>query len=167
MSLLISKKKFNMENTLESLKTTIKFRNTSNNPDPEYAYLMDSGFDIRANITHPVTLVPMERRLIKTGLHIEIPEMYELQVRPRSGLALKHGITVLNTPGTVDSGYINEIGVILVNLSNETYVIKHGDRIAQAVFVPVIKSIFFDFEKVDSLKETDRNMSGFGSTGAN
>lgn len=143
----------------------IYFKNTSNNEDPIYQHKDDSGFDLRANITEPITLNSLERRLIPTGLYFELPQNTELQVRPRSGMALKHGITVLNTPGTVDSNYRGEVGIIIVNLSNEPYTIKSGDRIAQAVIMNVINPNFSKLVNKDNLTETERGSSGFGSTG--
>ena len=143
----------------------IYFKNTSNNEDPIYQHKDDSGFDLRANITEPITLNSLERRLIPTGLYFELPQNTELQVRPRSGMALKHGITVLNTPGTVDSNYRGEVGIIIVNLSNEPYTINSGDRIAQAVIMNVINPNFSKLVNKDNLTETERGSSGFGSTG--
>ena len=118
--------------------------------------------DLRANITEPITLLPLERAIVKTGLFIELPIGYEAQVRPRSGLAAKNGITVLNTPGTIDADYRGEIGVILVNLSNETFVIQNGERIAQLV---IAKHERAEWVAVNELSETSRGAGGFGSTG--
>jgi len=147
-------------------KIKLKFENTSNNPDPEYAKSSDSGFDLRAFIENPITLNPFERATIPTGLFFEIPEGYEIQIRPRSGLASKNGVTVLNTPGTIDSGYRGEVKVILINLGNETFTIQNGDRIAQAVFTNVANSILTELTKIDKVsKDTDRGSDGFGSTG--
>lgn len=143
----------------------IKFTNSSNNPDPEYAKVGDSGFDLRAYLTEPITLKPLERALIPTGIKVQLPPSTELQVRPRSGMALKHGISVLNTPGTVDEGYRGEIGVIAVNLSNEEYTIQPGERIAQAVVMYVIGQSISKLTKTDILDETERGESGFGSSG--
>ena len=138
--------------------------NKSNNELPKYATIGSSGMDIRANIGEPIILKPFERRLIPTGIYVDLPEGYEIQVRPRSGLALKYGITVLNTPGTVDSGYRNEIGVILVNLSPNPFTIYHGDRIAQLVLARVER--ITEFQEVDSFEgETSRNLDGYGSSG--
>jgi dUTP pyrophosphatase len=117
---------------------------------------------LRANIEAPITLHPMERRLVPTGLHIALPDGYEAQVRPRSGLALKHGITVLNTPGTVDADYRGEIMVLLVNFSNEDFVVKDGERIAQMVIAQYAKATF---ESVEVLDETERGEGGYGHTG--
>ena len=125
--------------TPNNLKIATKFTNNSNNPDPEYAKVGDSGFDLRAFLDAPITLSTLERTLIPTGLRFELPPNTELQVRPRSGMALKHGISVLNTPGTVDEGYRGEIGIIAVNLSNDPYTIEPGDRIAQGIIMNVME----------------------------
>lgn len=129
---------------------------------PTYATAQSAGMDLRANIDSPVTLKPMERRLVPTGLHIALPECYEAQVRPRSGLALKHGITVLNTPGTVDADYRGEIMVLLINFSNEEFVINAGERIAQMV---IARHEQAQFEEVEVLDETERGAGGYGHTG--
>lgn len=136
--------------------------NKSNNPIPEYAHLGDSGLDIKANIDKNIELKPLERTLIPTGIYLGIPEGYEVQVRPRSGMALKRGLTVLNTPGTIDSNYRGEVGVILVNLSNETQIIEPGEKIAQLVLMKVEKA---KLNVVMSLDETDRGAGGYGSSG--
>jgi dUTP pyrophosphatase len=153
--------------TTDSLVTPIdiKFINKSDLPDPVHQHVEDSGFDLRADIKEDVSLKPLERKLIPTGLFFEIHDEYELQVRPRSGLAIKHGITVLNTPGTVDSNYRGEVKVILVNLSNEKYTIKRGDRIAQGVVAYVLKSKWSKLKKVINLSPSTRGEGGFGSTG--
>ena len=148
-------------------QTTTKFINNSNNPDPTYAKEGDSGFDLRAFIDEPVTLKPLERKLIPTGLKFELSPNTELQVRPRSGMALKHGISVLNTPGTVDEGYRGDVGIIAVNLSDEDYTIQPGERIAQAVIMNVIGHRVSNLEKVDTLTETERGDTGYGSSGKN
>ncbi|HEY5461959.1 MAG TPA: dUTP diphosphatase [Hanamia sp.] len=140
----------------------IKIVNTSENQIPEYATIGSSGLDLRANLEIPVTLKPMERKMIPTGLFLEIPEGYEVQVRPRSGLALKHGITCLNSPGTVDSDYRGEIKIILINLSLEEHIISHGDRIAQMVVSKVEKAIL---QPVPELASSLRGERGFGHTG--
>ena len=140
----------------------IKIVNNSNNPLPEYATEQSAGLDLRANLTTDVTLQPLERRLIPTGLRIALPKGYEAQVRPRSGLALKHGITLLNTPGTIDADSRGEIGVIMVNLSNEPFKITHGDRIAQLV---IARFEHAEWNAVESLDETSRGEGGFGHTG--
>ena len=140
----------------------IKIVNTSDNQLPEYATPGSSGLDLRANLSEPVTLRPLERRMVPTGLFLEIPEGYEVQVRPRSGLAFKHGITCLNTPGTVDSDYRGEIKIILINLSAEDHVINHGDRIAQMVVCKVEKALL---QPVLQLETTSRGEGGFGHTG--
>ena len=135
----------------------------SDNPDPEYHYLTDSGFDLRAN--KPVMLQPLERALIPTGLYLDLPPRTELQVRTKSGLAIKRGLMVLNSPGTVDGGYTGEIQVILINLSQENQEINVGDKIAQAVLSPVYQGGEVRLKKVDKLRQKDRNANGFGSTG--
>jgi len=130
---------------------------------PQYAKLGDSGMDVRANISEPITLKPFERRLFPTGIYVEIPEGYEIQVRSRSGLALKKGLIVLNAPGTIDSGYRNEIGVILWNASMEEQEINPGDRIAQLVLAKVEKINWNLKDSVDT--NTDRGLGGYGSSG--
>lgn len=140
----------------------IKVVNKGKQPLPTYATPQSAGMDLRANIDSPVTLKPMERRLVPTGLHIALPEGYEAQVRPRSGLALKHGITVLNTPGTVDADYRGEIMVLLINFSNEEFVINAGERIAQMV---IARHEQAQFEEVEVLDETERGAGGYGHTG--
>lgn len=140
----------------------IKIINKSSNPLPAYTTAGSSGMDLRANLDKPTTLQPFERGLIPTGLFIELPEGYEAQIRPRSGLAIKQGITCLNTPGTIDSDYRGEIKIILINLSQEEQVIQHGDRIAQMVFQRVEKGIWIETEQ---LELTSRNAGGFGHTG--
>ena len=140
----------------------IKIINQSANPLPAYATAGSSGMDIRANLETPQTLQPFERGLIATGLFIELPEGYEAQIRPRSGLAIKQGITCLNTPGTIDADYRGEIKVILINLSQEEQVIHHGDRIAQMVFQKVEKGSWIETAQ---LEITQRNAGGFGHTG--
>ena len=136
--------------------------NKSNNALQSYETSASAGLDIRAFIEEKLTLSPGERKLIKTGLFLEIPEGYEAQVRPRSGLALKNGITVLNSPGTIDADYRGEIGVILINHSSENFEINSGDRIAQLVFAKVEQAVWYETE---SLNETERGQGGFGSTG--
>ncbi|MEO8823312.1 MAG: dUTP diphosphatase [Ginsengibacter sp.] len=140
----------------------IKIVNTSDNPIPEYATEGSAGLDLRAWLPEPIILQPMERRMIPTGLFLEIPESYEVQVRPRSGMAIKHGITCLNSPGTVDSDYRGEIKIILINLSSESHTIHSGDRIAQMVVAKVEKAIL---ETVGQLQSTTRGEGGFGHTG--
>lgn len=148
---------------MDNLKTiVVNCVNTSNNEIPKYAHLGDAGMDIRAYLDAPKTLRPMERALIPTGLFLELPDGYEAQVRPRSGLALKHGITVLNTPGTIDSKYRGEVGVILMNLSDVPFTIYPGDRIAQMVFNKFEKVILF---QVDKLDDTNDRGGGFGHSG--
>lgn len=129
---------------------------------PEYQTSGSAGADLHAYLAEPVTLKPMERRLIPTGLFVELPAGYELQVRPRSGLALKHGVTVLNTPGTVDSDYRGELCVLLINFGSEPFTVQNGDRIAQAV---VAQAVQVSFVQTDALSETGRGVNGYGSTG--
>lgn len=140
----------------------VKVVNIGRQPLPEYATSQSAGLDLRANIESPITLKPLERRLIPTGLRIALPEGYEAQVRPRSGLALKHGITVLNTPGTIDADYRGELMVLLVNLSNEDFVINEGERIAQMI---IAKYETVAWEPVEVLDETERGEGGYGHTG--
>ena len=140
----------------------IEVVNKGHQPLPQYATPQSAGMDLRANLEAPVTLKPLERRLIPTGLHIALPVGYEAQVRPRSGLALKKGITVLNTPGTIDADYRGEIGVILINLSQEDFVIEDGERVAQMV---IARHEQGEFIPVEVLNETERGEGGFGHTG--
>jgi dUTP pyrophosphatase len=140
----------------------VKIKNTSQHELPKYETSASAGVDLRANLEIAITLKPLERVLVKTGLFLEIPDGFEAQVRPRSGLALKKGITVLNSPGTVDADYRGEVGVILINLSNEEFVIENGERIAQLVFAKVEQA---DWVNVEILSETARGEGGFGSTG--
>ncbi|WP_395046222.1 dUTP diphosphatase [Flavobacterium sp.] len=140
----------------------IKIINKSQHELPNYETIASAGMDLRANIQEPITLQPLERTLVKTGLFIELPIGFEAQVRPRSGLAFKKGITVLNSPGTVDADYRGEIGVILVNLSNEVFVIENGERIAQLI---IAKHERAQWIEVQDLSETSRGEGGFGSTG--
>ena len=144
---------------------TCKIYNKSNNPLPAYASECAAGMDLRANLTEPVVLQPLERKLIPTGLFIELPRNCEAQVRPRSGLALKHGITVLNSPGTIDADYRGEIGVILVNLSNEPFEIQHGERIAQMVIAQFQQVELQQVESLSDLSDTQRGAGGFGHSG--
>jgi len=143
----------------------LKVKVKRDNPEmdiPVYAHEGDAGMDVRADIKEPITLRMLERAIIPTGIRTAIPAGYEIQVRPRSGLAAKHGITVLNTPGTIDEKFRNTIGVILINLSNEPFVIYPGDRIAQIV---LNKFETIEWEEVDSLDDTERGLNGFGSSG--
>lgn len=140
----------------------IKIINISSNPLPGYATSGSSGMDIRANLNIPQSLKPLERALIPTGIFIEIPHGFEVQIRPRSGLAIKQGITCLNTPGTIDADYRGEIKVILINLSQEEQIIQHGDRIAQMVVQQVEQAVW---KPVEQLESTERNAGGFGHTG--
>ena len=140
----------------------IKIINSSGNPIPEYATAGSAGLDLRAWLPEPVTLQPMERKMIPTGLFFEIPEGHEVQVRPRSGMAIKHGITCLNSPGTVDSDYRGEIKIILINLSSESHTINSGDRIAQMIVAKVEKAFL---QSAEQLESTRRGAGGFGHTG--
>lgn len=140
----------------------VKIINKSAFPSPAYATELSAGMDVRANITEPVVLGPLERAMVPTGLYMALPAGYECQVRPRSGLAAKHGITVLNTPGTIDADYRGEIKVILVNLSNKEFTIEAGERIAQLV---IAKHEHVEWEDTDVLDQTERGAGGFGSTG--
>lgn len=140
----------------------IKVVNTGHQPLPAYATIQSAGLDLRANLADPIVLHPMERVLVPTGLHIALPDGYEAQVRPRSGLALKYGVTVLNTPGTIDADYRGELKVLLVNFSNADFVIRDGERIAQMV---VARYEQVDFEPVSVLDETERGEGGYGHTG--
>ena len=140
----------------------VKVINNGSQPLPQYATQQSAGMDLRANISEPVTLNPLERRLIPTGLHIALPVGYEAQIRPRSGLALKHGITVLNSPGTIDADYRGELMTLLINLSQEPFVINPGERIAQMV---VARHEQVDFVVVDELDDTERGAGGYGHTG--
>ena len=140
----------------------IKIINRGHQPLPTYATSLSAGMDLRANIDEDITLLPMQRQLVPTGLHIALPEGYEAQIRPRSGLALKHGITVLNTPGTVDADYRGEIMVLLINFSNEPFIVKDGERIAQMI---VAKHEQVSFELTETLDETERGAGGYGHTG--
>ncbi|GAB6959524.1 dUTP diphosphatase [Prevotella aurantiaca JCM 15754] len=140
----------------------VKVINKGNQPLPTYATTQSAGMDLRANIDNPITLKPMERRLVPTGLYIALPQGYEAQVRPRSGLALKHGITVLNTPGTIDADYRGELMVLLVNFSTEDFIINAGERIAQMVIARHEQASFVEVEVLD---ETERGAGGYGHTG--
>ena len=136
--------------------------NRSTNPLPAYETIYSAGMDLRANLEQPISLKPLQRALVQTGIFIEIPIGYEAQIRPRSGLAAKSGITVLNSPGTVDADYRGEVKVILINLSEQDFVINHGDRIAQMI---VAKHERVDWQSVSELSETERGAGGFGHTG--
>ena len=142
----------------------LRIINKSNNPLPRYESAQAAGMDIRCNLSEPVTLQPMERRLIPTGLFIELPAGYEAQIRPRSGLALKRGLTVLNTPGTIDADYRGEVGVILINLSAEAQTIEPGERICQMV---IARHEQPELIEVEVLSETERGAGGFGHSGRN
>ena len=148
----------------DSLKKSPEVRliNKSQHANPEYATPLSAGLDLRANIEQPVTIGPLQRTIIPTGLFIELPEGFEAQVRPRSGLAASKGITVLNSPGTIDADYRGEIGVILVNLSNETFTVENGERVAQLV---IARHEHISWQEVEVLEETSRGAGGFGSTG--
>jgi dUTP pyrophosphatase len=140
----------------------IEIINNSQHELPQYATPQSAGLDLRANLEESITLKPLERRLIPTGLHIALPDGYEAQVRPRSGLAYKKGITVLNAPGTIDADYRGDIGVILINMSNEDFVVENGERIAQLVIAKYDQA---EWNLVTKLSETNRGEGGFGSTG--
>ena len=148
--------KTNMENV------DIKIINKSGHPTPSYETSSSAGMDLRANLTEAITLNPLERTIVKTGLFIALPPGFEAQIRPRSGLAAKFGISVLNAPGTIDADYRGEIGVILVNLSSEKFIINNGDRIAQMI---IARYAYTKWEEVSVLDETKRGQGGFGSTG--
>jgi dUTP pyrophosphatase len=140
----------------------IQIINKSKHSLPQYATPLSAGMDLRANLEEPIVLKPLQRCLVPTGLYIALPEGYEAQIRPRSGLALKKGITLLNTPGTIDADYRGEIGVIVVNLSDESFTIEDGERIAQMVIARYEK---IDWQPVEVLDETERGAGGFGHTG--
>lgn len=140
----------------------VKIINTSHHPLPQYATPDSAGLDLRAFLQMPITLKPLERTLVSTGLFIELPQGYEAQIRPRSGLALKHGLTVLNSPGTIDADYRGEIKVILINLSNEDFIINDGERICQMVIASHIQA---ELLAADELTDTERGSGGFGHTG--
>lgn len=141
---------------------TVKVVNKSGNELPQYSTSDSAGMDLRASLSEPVTLAPMQRALIPTGIYIALPKGYECQIRPRSGLALKHGVTVLNSPGTIDADYRGEIGVILVNLSDKPFVVNNGERICQMV---VARYDRVAWQQVETLDETERGAGGFGHTG--
>ena len=140
----------------------IKVVNKGNQPLPKYQTSQSAGMDLRANIDAPILIKPLDRKLIPTGLRIALPEGYEAQIRPRSGLTIKNGITIINTPGTIDPDYTGDVGVILVNISNEDFVVQPGDRIAQMV---INKFEQAEFEVVEELDETERGEGGYGHTG--
>lgn len=141
---------------------TVQIINKGKQPLPQYATPQSAGLDLRANIEEPFTLRPLERRIVPTGLYIALPEGYEAQVRPRSGLALKHGITVLNSPGTIDADYRGELGILLINLSNEDFVVNPGERVAQMI---VARCEQAELVSVEVLDETERGAGGYGHTG--
>ena len=145
---------------METVK--VKIINKSNNPTPAYSTDDSPGMDVRAFVETPITLNPLERVLVPTGLYMELPKGYQCEIRPRSGLALKKGITVLNTPGTIDADYRGEVGVILINLSNEPFVINNGERICQMVIMNYTKA---EWVEVEELNDTERGAGGFGHTG--
>ena len=148
----------------QNINMKIKIINTSNHPLPEYKTELSAGMDLYANLSEPLTLKSLERKLIPTGLFIELPAGFEAQVRPRSGMAFKHGLTVLNSPGTIDADYRGEIGVFLVNLSTEEFTVQDGERIAQLV---IAKHETAEWQEAEILEETTRGEGGFGSTGKN
>ena len=140
----------------------VKIINKSTNPTPSYSTEQSAGMDVRAFLSEPITLNPLERVLVPTGLYMELPQGYQCEIRPRSGLALKKGITVLNTPGTIDADYRGEVGIILINLSNEPFVINNGERICQMVMMNYTK---VEWVEVEELNDTERGAGGFGHTG--
>lgn len=140
----------------------VRIVNQSPYPLPEYATVHSAGLDLRANLEEPITLLPMQRMLVPTGIFIELPDGYEAQVRPRSGLAVKHGISIVNTPGTIDPDYRGEVKVIIINLSDVPFVLQSGERIAQMVIAPFVR---IEWEPTESLAETGRGSGGFGHTG--
>ena len=166
-------KEFSNVNTVkfneDFYKIKLAYSNKSNNEDPQYATEGSSGFDLRANLPDTNIIIPVGKRaIIPTGLFFEIPENFEIQVRPRSGLAAKNGVTVLNTPGTIDADYRGEIKVILINLGDEEFIVNHGDRIAQAIVNPVTAKKIINLIKVNEIStDTERGIGGFGSTGKN
>ena len=152
--------------TNNTYKLDVKFLNTSNNPNPEYATAGSSGFDLRASLDEQLIMISGEVTVVPTGLYFEIPENFEIQVRPRSGLAAKNAVTVLNTPGTIDADYRGEIKVILINHGKSPFVINNGDRIAQAVIASVINKNIVNLNEVKTISsDTERGAGGFGSTG--
>lgn len=145
-----------------------KFANKSTNPNPEFATVGSSGFDLRANLETPIPMLPSSRHIIPTGLYFELPKDFEIQVRSRSGLAANHGIAVLNSPGTIDEDYRGEVKVILINHGDTTFVVNHGDRIAQAVIAEVVSKVVVNLIQVDEVsQDTMRSSGGFGHTGIN
>lgn len=162
MTILLQKQYFRPSNVDISLIMTVQIINKSKHPLPAYATELSAGMDLRANLDQPITLAPLQRCLVPTGLYIALPAGFEGQVRPRSGLALKHGVTVLNAPGTVDADYRGELRVILVNLSDKPFVIEDGERIAQLV---VARHEHARWEETDRLEQTVRGEGGFGHTG--
>ncbi len=151
-----------LKNNPTRLMSVIQIINNSKHDLPQYETTQSAGMDLRANIDEPITLKPLDRALVKTGLHISLQRGFEAQIRPRSGLAFKKGITVLNSPGTIDADYRGEIGVILVNLSGENFVVEDGERVAQIIFAKYEQA---SWEEVDVLSKTKRGVDGFGSTG--
>jgi dUTP pyrophosphatase len=149
-------------NIMDNIK--VKIINSSRNELPAYGTPYSAGMDVRANLDEPMEIKPMQRVLVPTGLRVQLPQGYEMQLRPRSGLALKHGITLVNTPGTIDADYRGEIGVILINLSDTTFTVNNGDRICQMV---ITNYTHVDWIATDSIDETSRGEGGFGHTGVN
>ena len=157
-------KQFDSESqSIVDTKVPLRFINDSENKNPEYAYQSDSGFDLRSS--EDIWIHPNDRNLIPTGMRFDIPEGYEIQVRSKSGLALNHGLMVLNSPGTVDSGYQGEIKVIMFNTTNQKVKIEKGQKMAQAVLCPVVSGKWVDLIRVENINDKDRNSNGFGSTG--
>lgn len=158
--------KGNITEINSDFRLKLNFINTSNNPNPEFATAGSAGFDFRASLSEPVILKAGKRLVVKTGLFIELPPNLEIQVRPRSGLSAKFGITVLNSPGTIDSDYTGEIGVILINLGEDDFEIQNGDRIAQGIITSVFGESTINFNQVNEISENEhRGSAGFGSTG--
>ena len=143
-------------------KVTVKVVNTGKQQLPKYQTPQSAGMDLRANIEEPITLKPLERHLFPTGLHMQLPDGYEGQIRPRSGLALKHGISIVNCVGTLDEDFTGDIGVVLINLSNENFEVKPGERIAQLIISPIVQAALVEVETLD---KTERGDGGFGHTG--
>lgn len=155
-----------VEASIDWYKLKLKYSNKSTNPDPEYATDGASGFDLRANLDKSIYLEAGHRSIISTGLYFELPDNFEMQIRPRSGLAAKNGVTVLNSPRTIDTDYRGEIKVILINLGQQAFTINHGDRIAQAVIAQVTAKNYLILKKIDEVEtKTERGSGGFGSTG--
>ncbi len=165
INIVESLKEYDGKNTINDGKINVNFINKSNNKNPVYVRNGDSGFDLRANIIKPITLKPLERTLIDTGLFFELPKGYDMEIRSRSGLALKNGVMVLNSPGTIDLEYRGNIGVILINFGSEDFTVNPGDRIAQALIRHSLTDNEIVLKEVKEISDTDRGNNGFGSTG--